>query len=168
MSPVLQKVTTEFIAAEDRIRLAGQAEDGRQAVLWLTRRMLSFLLPILLKQLDTQFALTAPEHRDALQEFAQQAARETLGKSEPVSAGEQAENMVVTAVDVGQMENGTLLTFRDAGDASFRMPLGGDALRQWLHILYHADRKANWQLPNWPAWLTGENAIEFDLNAAWH
>ena len=167
MSPVLQKVTTEFVAAEDRIRIAGLTEEGREVVLWLTRRMLSMLLPVLLKQLDAQFALQSPEHRDALQEFAQQAARDALGKAEPVAAGEQAHAMLVTSVDVAQMENGTLLTFRDAEEA-FRLPLGGDALRQWMHILYQADRKGGWQLPHWPSWLSGGGALEVDLSAAWH
>lgn len=168
MSPVLKKVTTEFVAAEDRIRVAGLTEDGQHVVLWLTRRMLLRLVPVLLKQLDAQFALESPEHRDSLQEFAQQAAREMQESSEPVAAGAQAQAFLVTSVDVGQMEKGTLLTLRDEVDHAYRLPLGGDGLRQWLHILYVADGKGEWQLPHWPAWLTGEGVVESGLFETLH
>ncbi len=168
MSTVLKRVTTEFVASEDRIRVAGLTEDGQKVVLWLTRRMLGLLLPVLLQQLDAQFASELREHRDALQEFAQQAARDTLERTERVAADAQAETLLVTSVDVGQMEQGTLLTFRNEAETSYRLPLRGEALRQWMHILYQADCNGNWQLPQWPAWLTGDSLLDFDLNAALH
>jgi hypothetical protein len=168
MSTVLKRVTTEFVAAEDRIRVAGLTEDEQKVVLWLTRRMLGLLLPVLLQQLDAQFAAQSPEHRATLQEFAQQAARETLEPTERVAADAQAEALLVTSVDVGPMEQGTLLTFRNEVDKSYRLPLPGEALRQWMHILYQADCDGNWKLPQWPDWLTGESKLDFDFNAALH
>ena len=170
MSPVLQRVTTEFIAEEDRMRLSGLTEDGHKVVLWLTRRMFALLMPVLLKQLDAQFDMQPEAHRDALQEFAQQAARGALERSEPVSAGAQAASVLVIAVDVGQMEGGILLNFRDADEAAYRLPLAGEALRQWLHILYQLDSQAHWQASHWqwPAWLTGEPAADPTPSMALH
>jgi hypothetical protein len=84
MTQVLQRVTTEFVQQEDRVRLAGVTDAGRPAVVWLTRRMLNVLLPVLFQRLEAQFAAVLPEHREALQEFAQQAARDALESSAPV------------------------------------------------------------------------------------
>jgi len=158
MTRVLQRITTQFSPEEDRIRLAGAAENGTQAVIWLTRRLLGLLVPVLLKQLDEQFAGASPAYRQALQEFAQQAACDALGGSKPVHAGQDDETLVATAVDVGRTEFGALLTLRDQSGRAFALPLSKDALRQWLHILYQTDRKAGWQLPQWPDWLTGGGA----------
>ncbi|WP_342116660.1 hypothetical protein [Pseudoduganella sp. OTU4001] len=161
MEPVLQKVTTEFSPEEDRLRIAGVTEDGQQAVVWLTRRMLGMLLPLLVKQLDEQFLSATPEHRDVLQEFAQQAAQDALDVGvEPVKAQQDAMTLLPLNVDLATMENGLLLTFRTDPGTGFRLPLSGDSLRQWLHILYKAHTAANWQLPQWPAWLTGTPETE--------
>lgn len=156
MAHLLERVTTVFSPGEDRIRIAGARQDGQQVVIWVTRRMLGFLLPPLLQQLEGQFAATAPEHRDTMQEFALQSARDALGASAPVVAAQDDEVLLATAIDIGQTEVGVLLTFRDGGEKAFGLPLTSDNLRQWLHILYKADQAANWQLPQWPAWLTGE------------
>ncbi|XLZ69844.1 hypothetical protein ABT364_25470 [Massilia sp. SR12] len=156
MAHILERVTTIFSPEEDRIRIAGARQDGQQVVIWVTRRLLGFLLPHLLDRLDGQFAATAPELRDTMQEFAQQTARSALGESAPVVAAQDDEVLLASAIDIGQTEVGVLLTFRDGGEKSFSLPLASDNLRQWLHILYQADRAANWQLPQWPAWLTGE------------
>lgn len=156
MSHILERVTTIFSPEEDRIRIAGARQDGQQVVIWVTRRLLGFLLPHLLQRLDGQFASTAPELRDTMQEFAQQTARSAMGESAPVVSAQEDEVMLASAIDIGQTEVGVLLTFRDGVEKSFSLPLASDNLRQWLHILYQADRAANWQLPQWPAWLTGD------------
>lgn len=154
MLVVLQKVTTEVSLEEDRLRIVGVTEGNRRAVIWLTRRLLGFLLPVLWKHLDQQFTSAPPEHKDALQEFAQQAACDRLGHTEPVTAQADDESILPTSVDVGQTPDGIILTFRNAGELSYRLPLQGESLRQWIHILYKADQQANWQLPGWPDWLT--------------
>ncbi|MCE3262030.1 MAG: hypothetical protein K0R43_1109 [Pseudoduganella sp.] len=165
MAHILERVTTVFSPEEDRIRIAGARPGGQQVAIWLTRRMLGLLLPPLLQRLDGQFAATPAELRDTMQEFAQQSAREALGGSAPVVAGQDDEVLLALAVDIGQTEVGVLLTFRDS-DKAFSLPLASDVLRQWLHILYKADQAAHWQLPQWPNWLTG--AASADPASALH
>lgn len=168
MTPVLQRVTTEFSPEEDRIRVAGQAEDGQEVVVWLTRRLLGLLLPVLLQHLDQQFATASPEHRDVLQEFAQQSACDALGGAEPVRAGQDAATILARDVDVTRAEDSVLLVFRNAAGAACQLPFTDENLRRWMQILYHAERNANWQLPQWPAWLTGENASDFNPDYPLH
>lgn len=168
MTKVLQRVTTEYVPAEDRVRLAGVTDDSRPAIVWLTRRMLVVLLPVLFDRLDAQFATVLPEHREALQEFAQQAARDSLESSEPVQVAQECDVLLPTDANVSNTENGVVvLTFRDQSGGAFTLPLASEVLRQWLQILYRAERKADWQLV-WPAWLTGESDPFADLIAAIH
>ena len=61
-----------------------------------------------------------------------------------------------------------MLTIRDEIGGAFNLPLSSQALRQWLHILYRADRQADWNLPQWPAWLTGENELALEPTVALH
>lgn len=158
MTPILQRATTQFSPEEDRIRIAGVTEDGRQMAIWLTRRLLGLLLPVLLEQLEKQFDTASAEHRLALQEFAQQAACHAPGGSPAVVPGRDDEVMLSTSVDVTAAEAGVMLAFRSATGGTVGLPLTSDVLRRWLHILYQADCAANWRLPQWPAWLTGAAA----------
>lgn len=61
-----------------------------------------------------------------------------------------------------------MLTFRDESGNAFALPLAGDVLRQWLQILYRAERAADWQLPHWPSWLSGESDPFADAMLALH
>jgi len=167
VAPVLKRVTTEFIPAEDRVRLSGESDDG-PVVIWLTRRLLGLLLPVLLQRLDEQFASMMPEHRDTLQEFAQQAARDSLEPSAPVVVGEEGAVMLAISADISRAEYGVVLTFRDEAEGAFSLPLASEALRQWLQILYRADQQAGWQLPQWPAWLTGDSDFVLEPLGAVH
>jgi len=50
--PDLERLTTEYIPLEDRIRLTGQISRERVVTLWLTHKMLSLLLPNLFNWLE--------------------------------------------------------------------------------------------------------------------
>jgi hypothetical protein len=158
MTQILQRVTTEFSAEEDRIRIAGVTEEGRRVVIWLTRRLLGLLLPVLLEQLDKQFGATSAEHRLVLHEFAQQAACQSLGGAAAVVTAQDDVAVLPTTVDIKQTAAGVMLVFRSPASNALSLPLGSEVLRQWLHILYQAVCAANWQLPQWPDWLTGATA----------
>ncbi len=81
MSLALERITTQYIEAEDRIRLSGSTRDGHSQVLWLTQRLLSRLLPRLLDALQpsapaTRLASQPPQ--DEWQSWLQAAARDSL------------------------------------------------------------------------------------------
>ncbi|MBC7859879.1 MAG: hypothetical protein H7Z39_14125, partial [Burkholderiaceae bacterium] len=77
----LQRITTEYVGVEDRIRLSGRddaddAGDGRTVVIWITQRLLQRLLPVLVEWLERQDGATL--RADIARSFAQQAARAEL------------------------------------------------------------------------------------------
>ena len=47
-APELTRITTRYVAAEDRVRLAGERAGGSPVAIWLTRRLLQLLIPKLL------------------------------------------------------------------------------------------------------------------------
>lgn len=155
----LQRITTEYIDSEDRIRLSGELSPQSTVVLWLTQRLINRLLPHLLGWLEQQAGNGAMG--ELFQGFAQQAAMATLEQQPPVQSAPQSQALLVQAVNLAAAAEGVRLTFRCVGDMS--APEGSDAigltlhaqpLRQWLGILHTQYCKADWPLTGWPDWLT--------------
>ena len=149
----LQRITTEYVETEDRIRLSGACEDGAVVQLWLTRRLMDRLLPMLLKWLGQEAGEGA--RAEIMQEFAQQAARAALEPQPSVHAQDDT-SILVQAVDVTTGDNALGLAFKSSpqGDASHRIGFEPLALRQWLNIVHDQYRKAEWPLDGWPVWFT--------------
>jgi hypothetical protein len=147
-SPELQRVTTQYVVTEDRLRLSGETAAGQTVVLWLTQRMLNMLVPRLTRWLEQNGG-------DALlQEFAQQAAEASLGAEPPVSASQAVRGGCVTSVDIGTGPDGAVLVLKpEAEDQGVRMPLTTDALRQWLSIVRAQYVIGGWPTTVWPAWM---------------
>lgn len=144
--PELQRVTTQYVINEDRIRLSGETAKGDTLVLWLTQRMLGVLIPRLVGWLEQQGG-------DALlQEFAQQAAEAALGAEPPVAA--QTHGGCVTSIDIATGPDGVVLVFKPEGDEQgARLALTTDALRQWLAIVRSQYLIGEWPTAVWPAWM---------------
>lgn len=165
MSRPLRRLTTVYDAAEDRLRLAGEAADGERVLLWLTQRLAHRLVSHLCRWLERQGAVdaAAPAHltiaRDLAQSFAQQAARQQQVAAAPVQVdgdGDGASSLAswrVASVDVLSRPDGVELTFLgEAGEAA-TLPLPTQPLRQWLGIVYDHYRQAEWPTAVWPAWM---------------
>ncbi len=145
-------MTTEYVAGEDRIRLAGDLGRELPVVVWLTQRLLRRLLPPMLGWLERQGG-DLP-HADLLQGFAQQAARSGMARQEPVRAADAGAAWLAQAVDLTDLgQGGGRLTFRGAHGQEVALVLGPQSLRQWLNILYDLFRRARWPMDLWPGWL---------------
>lgn len=75
MPPVvsLHRITTEYVEAEDRVRIVGEVEAAETVVLWLTRRLLDRLIPHLTLWLERRQGDVL--RADLLLSFAHQAAQ---------------------------------------------------------------------------------------------
>lgn len=157
--PWLERVTTQYNVAQDRIRLAGELPGGGQVVLWLTQRLLHRLLPPLLAWLQEQggaanTVAVQALYADALQGFAQQAARAQMQPQAPVQVPAGGLSCLVEGVDMRRAPEAVQLVFRDAqGAVVAAMVLQAQPLRQWLNILFDAWQQAEWPPDAWPAWL---------------
>ena len=151
---VLQRITTLWVESEDRIRLAGECADGGMVRLWLTRRLVDRLLPLLL---DWLVGNARDDLRASLmQEFAQQAASRALAP-QPAVVAAAGDAVLVQAVTVTSGAHALRLSFR-ASEApedtrAWDLTLEQQSLRQWLAIVHDQYRKAEWPMDLWPAWI---------------
>ena len=173
-TPDLQRVTTRFHAAQDRICLSGELPGGH-VVLWLTQRMLRRLLPVVVDWLanhDPMNDLALPSgdlYREALQGFAQQAARtqlEQLPAVAPVSVGADSPEYLVSSVQVERSAQCLRMVFSTEQSPIAQMALYPQSLRQWLNILFDAWRRADWPVDLWPAWMHDDGALSVQTPSA--
>lgn len=148
---IIERITTEYIDTEDRIRLAGEAKNTAPVAIWLTQRLLQRLLPALLQWLEGQNADTP--RAEILQSFAQQAAKADLLPQTPVQVSKCHSAWLAMSVDITQSNEVIGLTFRGASDERITLTLAAKPLRQWLDILHDAYLRAEWPRDVWPAWV---------------
>ncbi len=166
MTVELQRVTTEYVEIEDRIRLSGAVEHGAPVVIWLSQRLLARLIPPLLGWLDGR--ASDPAHAQLLHGFAQQAAMGALLPQAPVRAATDTSHWLALSIDIGIAEQAVSLSFVGVDGQRARMSLAPQPLRQWLNIVYDAYLKAEWPLALWPAWLHERGGESSVPTTVWH
>jgi hypothetical protein len=154
-----QRITTEYIELEDRLRLSGELASGDTVVLWLTQRLVNRLVPHLTAWLDRRVAPASSipsvqaAHQDIVQGFAQQAARAQLAPEPPVRVASPTASWRVDSVDIAQREDAVVLTFKGEAQASATLTLAAQPLRQWLGIVFEQCLRGEWPTAVWPGWL---------------
>ncbi|WP_435751613.1 hypothetical protein [Thauera sp. AutoDN2] len=155
----LQRITTEYIDQEDRIRLTGELAQGDTVVLWLTQRLMNRLVAHLTAWLSRQISPASripsvqAAHQEIVQGFAQQAARAQLAPEPPVRASSEEAGWRVDSVDIAQGEEAVVLTFKGEGEAQATLTLTAQPLRQWLGIVFEQYQRGEWPTTVWPGWM---------------
>ena len=167
----LQRITTEYVSNEDRIRLSGEVEGNTSIVLWLTQRLLAQLITHLLRLIEKQSlnlgntdSVDPAPASSLMQGFAQQVAQAELIPELPVQAAASAQSWLVLEVDFSLNPEGTLVVVfkreagkeaaqkgKDAGKAT--LAIEAKQLRQWLGIVHAQWQQAGWPLTIWPTWM---------------
>lgn len=162
----LQRITTEYVELEDRIRVSGELANGDTVVLWITQRLLNCLVPHLTAWLARQVnpASSIPSvqaaHHEMVQGFAQQAARAQLVPESPVCASSPMALWRVNAVDIAQGEDVLALTFKGEATAQATLTLAAQPLRQWLGIVHEQTLRGEWSTAVWPAWMQADTLAQ--------
>lgn len=153
----LERITTVYVATEDRLRLTGELANAEVQTIWLTQRLLARLVPLLTQWLEGQNqAAPGPDNlrTELLQTFAQQAARADTAVQSPVRAPEASPVWLAEAVDINRGSSALTLTFRNGDAHSASLTMAPKALRQWLAIVFDACAgSAQWRAVAWPVWL---------------
>ena len=147
---VLQRITTEYVDLEDRIRVSGEAANAPTVSLWLTQRLLGRLVAVILPWV----AEGDDDYQAVKNGFSQAAARAGLQRQPPVLA--QASPCLVTKVDLRHDAEALTLTFCGADGLVAELTLQRQDVRQWLNILYDAWRAAGWPAGVWPDWMDAQ------------
>ncbi len=163
-APNLQRVTTQYIELEDRMRLTGEVADDEVMMLWLNHRLLKKLVPHLINWLQKQTAAAVAStvgtlQTEMVQNFAQQAARAEHTPQAPVPVQAANGSWLVDSVDVTAGDPAlvpdVLLTFKGRQQSACLL-LQAAQLRVWLNILHDQWRVADWPMTIWPDWIAVE------------
>lgn len=147
----LQRITTEYIEAEDRIRITGELSANQTTVMWLSQRLLIRLLPHLFAWLEKQSGEGIPV--DIVQSFAQEAAKAELKQEAPVKNIHRESGWLVDAVDLNPEPEVLRMLFRSSNKDEAILATNSNALRQWLVIIRALWNSAEWPSAIWPSWI---------------
>jgi hypothetical protein len=149
---ILQRITTEYIEAEDRVRFSGAGASGETVSLWITQRLLARLLKVILN-----WTAEGEDGQQALKNaFAQQAARADLKLQLSVPA--QPSAVLVNTIDISHTADALTLVFRGERGVAGQLTLQRPDVRQWLNILHDTWCRAEWPQDLWPDWMARSQA----------
>lgn len=157
----LNKLTASYSQTEDRIKLVAACGD-QALVYWLTRRMLSIILPAVFdwlgkhhqpgEKIEGASSLPTQRTTETRMAMAQASAQAQLAPQAPVVAERDAPSRVLTSIDV-KVEDKRLLLILPIDDTQRGvMAFQTTSLSQWLGIIYQVCRDADWALTQWPHW----------------
>jgi hypothetical protein len=168
----LERLTTEYIEIEDRMRISGETRDTQPVVMWLTNRLAMRAVPQLLRWLENQAAppigsssasAAPPAVKRELQSFAQAAAVAGLKQQKPVIAEANVPSWIVKVIDITATQGRLSMTFRGEPDQAASVRFDAIGLRQWLSILHRAWSTAQWPPLVWPDWIKRDESAPQDV-----
>lgn len=137
MTGVLQRITSEYVDSEDRLRLRGALDGGDTVVLWLTRRLLDRVVPHLVDWLGQQPEPVLPP------------ASEGGAATPAVPLSSAAQTWLVDRIDLTFAPGSLTLSFFGPSPTQCALVLSPLALRQWLEILLRQYRAGEWPEAVW-------------------
>ena len=155
----LQRITSEYIESEDRIRLIAISDAEKTLILWLTQRLLVRLIAHFLGWLEKEAPEVARssaignETKSALQGMAQQSAAAKLPEQSAVTANSDSAALLVKEIDIKMSEEVVLLVFKCDEAWKAELSFTVQQLRQWLGMIHRLWRLAEWPVSIWPDWM---------------
>jgi len=171
----LQKITVNYVAEEDRLRLTAAAKEDQTVIYWLTRRMLGVLLtPMfdwLSQRIDKSFGGISEgswqlRNQETKLAMANNAAQAKMQREEPVIAAAESIEQLLKSVDVRAEEQRFLIMLPIDGQHRGVIPFEQDTLLQWLAIIYRVQYEADWKLSQWPSWFVENQTMPNRQNKA--
>ena len=139
---LLRRLTLDYSANEDRIKLAGLTAEGTFVITWLSLRLLARLIPHLLNRCGTLLApaLQNEKHSETL--------NQSVAPEEPVIPSSGALEFLAGSADISQATGAVIVAFRDEENmVRFVLPIT-NAMR-WLGGLRKLYQVAEWPMDVW-------------------
>ena len=155
----LRRITTEYIEAEDRIRIVGLTEKNETLSLWLPMRLTSRLVAHCIALLgkhspELEKASTNDDQlKNNLQGLVQHSAEQEIVEQPAVSVTENSLSLLIKEINVTTSNGGVLMSFKENETSSYELYLESNQLRQWLGMLHFIWQKADWPPHVWPDWI---------------
>ena len=155
----VQTFTARYDSIEDRICLnAVDASGGKQAI-YLTRRLMDQIIPVVAKHLEGKTPKGVPA--DVVQSMTQERvrqARKAEAPPEPVQADLETPRWLCTTIQMSKQPAGLAMTLTGDAACKAQIPLADPNLRTVLDIFRNTYAKAGWDPCVFPDWLGSEQA----------
>lgn len=152
--------TARYDAVEDRLRLdAVDVQGGKQAI-YLTRRLVDRVIPVLVSHLEGKTPDGVPA--DLAQGMSQSRARQARQSGEPtpaVVAESETPTWLCRTIHIKKAEHGLNVIFTDDARIDAVMSMVEANLRAVLDILFGLYAKAGWPTEPFPGWMKPEATI---------
>ena len=161
----LQRITSEYIESEDRIRLTATTDAEETLILWITQRLLIRLLGHFLNWLEKEAPEVARssvihnEANTALQEMAQQSAAANLKEQPAVTPTLNSAALLVNEIDIKMGEEAVQLVFKCNDGQNAALGFTIQQLRQWLRMIHSLWLQAEWPVSIWPDWMDDNQQV---------
>ena len=166
MHTKLNKVTTQYIEFEDRIRVLGTGNSNETHEIWITRRLLDRLVSALLSSLKKEDKHRNKKHVQMA--FEQEVAVTNYIPETPVKISETVNSWLADSIDILSTENGVILNFKKKNLYNAELPFEFEPLRQWLFILYKTYQHSEWPLNPWPEWFLNSKENQTQPDQIYH
>ena len=155
----VQTFTARYDPIEDRICLNAVDASGAKQAIYLTRRLMDQIIPVVAKHLEekTPKGVPAVVVQSMTQERVRQA-RKAESPAEPVQAELDTPRWLCTTIQMSKQPSGLAVTL--TGDTACRaqVPFADLHLRTVLDIFRNTYAKAGWDMRMFPDWLGPEQA----------
>jgi hypothetical protein len=144
----LERMTTQYVATEDRISITANVKSGGTARLWLTRRIGDRMVAALVKAVQ-------PRHRDRayaelIGEMTQQEAEQRLEPQPEVQAATPDHEWLIDKISLQFPTGAVVVRLTGPQGQEAGMALSTEVVRQWLGILRRVYQHGEWPIDQWP------------------
>lgn len=150
----LHQLKLNFNAEQDRLLMSVSTSDGKEVLLWLTRRCVKMLWPLVVKMVESsprvQLHGSTPEARAALLGFEHEKAVQEADFSRPYEQVPRerplgAEPILVSRIHTRKDENGNhVLTLLPSNGQGVHLTLDEALLHSCCKLMQNAVAKAEW------------------------
>ena len=155
----VQTFTARYDPIEDRICLNAVDAAGAKQAIYLTRRLIDQIIPVVAKHLEEKTPKGVPA--DVVQSMTQERvrqARKAEPPAEPVQADLETPRWLCTTMQVQKQPAGLAVTLTGEAACKAQIPLADLHLRAVLDIFRNTYAKAGWDMRAFPEWLGSEQA----------
>lgn len=156
----IQTFTGRYDPVEDRLRLDAVNAAGEKQSIFLTRRLVDRVIPVLVSHLEGKTPEGVPA--DLAQGMSQSRARQArqTGEATPaVPADAETPTWLCRTMHFQKADHGLNVIFTDVTQVDAVMPMVEANLRAVLDILLDLYAKANWPTEPFPEWMKPEATI---------
>ena len=155
----VQTFTARYDPIEDRICLNAVDATGAKQAIYLTRRLMDQIIPVVAKHLEEKTPKGVPA--DVVQSMTQERvrqARKAKPPAEPVQADLETPRWLCTTIQMSKQPSGLAVTLTGDVACKAQIPLADPHLRTVLDIFRNSYAKAGWDLRVFPDWLGADKA----------